>query len=206
MIIRSICICLSLVLISCCKYEPSCPPASKEFHPIHPDDKAKLPHSGNDTIKLRNSSDSILLIGSGITISQRCEDKTSNPDCPLNLTQWCYEQNDISYQDEKGIFRLIMSLGGGTDLKAMSTAGFLYPYNFKLTLNGTSEFYCFASDISRRIGDNTIPSMTINGQTFLNVTYLNRSIDDSTSRVYLNETDGVLKIELDNKQIVWERY
>lgn len=188
---------LSILLFNgCSKMESSCDKRTETIT-LNSDDKSKVPYLGNDTlIFTSNNNDTVKCIGSGKIAGQDCEDGGGNPDCPAFTKTLCYENNTISYRDT---FRQMnISLGLYKEYYYLEKC-----YDFLVIKMANREYYFSIGQVSSPTAWNFIPSIIFNNKQYSDVSYAYRQLTDTSSKIFYSAKQGIIRIELNNKQQTW---
>lgn len=191
---------MSIFFVGCSKTETPCNKKTENFT-LNSDDKSKVPYLGNDTLIFINvNNDTMKCVGAGKIVGQDCIDGGGSPDCPTFTKTNCYENNKLSFLDsDKNLF-INFELTYSKDI--LDYNGKSWKYNFLININDI-KFYGYASQISTKGTSNYLSKITLNGVSYDDVSFIYRNISDTTSKIYYNKNQGLIRIEINNQQIIW---
>jgi hypothetical protein len=188
----------ALIFNSCTKNSPTCIKHTYTIE-VSQDDESKINYTGTDTlIFVSNTNDTAKCIGNGKIVLQDCQNAGGSPDCPSFTNTNCYNSHVWNFINSSNLLSITERLFCPGENTSSSVA-----YNFSITINSIYTFYTFATCISDPTCSNFLPSVVFNGKQYNNVTFLYRDFTNNTSKIYLSQSQGIIRIELNNQQQVW---
>ncbi|MES2559134.1 MAG: hypothetical protein V4590_05305 [Bacteroidota bacterium] len=190
-----------LLLQSCTEDDGSgCGELQTETYNLSEADKAQIPYTGFDTIKMAsNAGDSIACIGAGKQYFTTSEYVPHiNPDCAgKGGTKTTYDGYIINFNGKADIDNIKIRHSGKLPYKNGSL-----PNCVLFSFHGKN-FYIADYDISSKRLSTFIGSGMVNGKLYENISRVNNEANDTTSYLWLNKNDGILKISLNGSE-VWQ--
>ena len=187
-----------LFTTACSKPKPtSCEPTVQNYY-LTGGDKAKIPYTGSDTLVfISNTNDTVTAIGSGKILGFEITDNHSAPDCPRYTDENIYENYTCNFLDKnKNPFISITLTSNSFRTNNNSLVDVTMIFN-------NLYFYLLAYDISHMGSWNYISSITFNGKQYKDVSCAYKDDADHNSKLYYNQQYGIIRVELNNQQIVW---